>query len=54
MAWAAVVLAVATGAGQLAVVVDVEVFDVHGALAVELEDFVLGFLSAAADDVRCA
>ena len=51
MAWAAVARAVSTGTGKLAVVVDVEVFDVHCAFAVELEDFVGGFLGATPDDV---
>lgn len=54
MAWPAVAGAVSAGAGELAVVVDVEVFDIHGAFAIELEDFVGGFLGAAADDVGCA
>ena len=51
---ATVVGAVAAGADQLAVGVDVKVFDVQRALAVELEDFVGGLHGAAADDVGCS
>ena len=51
---ATVVGTVATGADQLAVGVDVEVFDVQRAFAVELEDFVGGLHGTAADDVGCA
>ena len=51
VAWSTVAGAVSAGAGELAIVVDVEVFDVDGAFAVELEDLVGRFLRAAADDV---
>ena len=51
VARAAVVGAVAAAAHDLAVVVDVEVLDVDGPEAVELDDLVVGVESAAADDV---
>ena len=47
----AVALAVAARAVDLAVVLGVEVDDVHGAAAVVLDDLVRGVVGAAADDV---
>lgn len=49
----AVVLAVAAVADQLAVVLSVEVLDLDGSTAVELDDLVVGVEGTSAVDVRC-
>ena len=50
----AVVTAVSTRSINLAIVVGIEVNNVHMATAVVLDDFICGFECASADDVGCA
>ena len=49
-----VVLAVSTRSVNLAIILGVEVNDVHMAAAIVLDDLVFGLESASADDVGCA